>query len=382
MAARDLFSSQTTSESTCSTAGSPTTQETLTVTAGNQTASTDYWLFFSALLTSASTSLMSNVYFKDGSTTIGQGAYECKDTVDYAQWFHFEKYTSAGTPVDKTWTIQHDPEATGTSKAKNSKIALLKAHSSDQYTENDSAQTLSASYANKLTLTFTPATSGDYLIIAQAYSGDNDAFWCKLNVNSTDYAERQVIGKDTDDRLWWGTMLKATLAASSQSIHISCKNDSTTATVKYLRILAIRLDTLEAQYYSDSLAEQSYATDSNYSNALTVTQTPNPAKHIYFGTSITHTRNTANQSTAKFAKGATAYSESIREAVGTNTLDGWNVLDFFVETPSASSTSWTIDHKRSAGTTYCRHAAIALLQTEAYTPPPPSSSGMGCLMAA
>jgi hypothetical protein len=188
-----------------------------------------------------------------------------KQFEDATDWYHFSatKYVtlSAGShDIELEYKTDGD---TGTFR--NTRIVALEmAIPEDQYAENEDAVTSSGNPAPETTaatMTFTPSSSGDYLIIASAnvfHDNVQDSVWGRLYVNSTVYGETILEVDDTQERQNFGMIKKVTLDSSSHTIKLTVQNHddaATTASMNHSHIAAIRLDTFSESHYNETEAQ-------------------------------------------------------------------------------------------------------------------------------
>jgi hypothetical protein len=191
-----------------------------------------------------------------------------KQFEDPLDWYHFSavKYLtlSAGShDIELEYMTQGD---TGTFR--NSRIiAIEMTIPSNQYTENDDTVTSSGNpppETTATTMTFTPFSAGDYLIIATAnvfHDNNADSVWGRLYIDSTLYGEMLIEPDDVSERMNFGVIKNITLDASSHTIELTVQNDDsgTTASMNNARIAIIRLDTFSEFHYNEAEAQNAGA---------------------------------------------------------------------------------------------------------------------------
>ena len=175
MAARQAFSHEDLSEDSTTTSGSWPTTATFTFTPD---ASSDYWIFFSCLFANGSGTAAhygeASVYHDQGATSVGYWAHRSQETSSPQDWcsvFCVHKSTFGASPGAQDYIVSINSSHAGdTTKIKDIRFLAIKADAADQYAVQDaSASTTSTSYTTRTTLTFTPASTGDYLLISSAY---------------------------------------------------------------------------------------------------------------------------------------------------------------------------------------------------------------------
>lgn len=362
MASRDVFYSG----GSGSTATTRAQAHSYTFSSGNQKASTDYLVFFYIESLNNNTTANHQTYFEDttGAVDLADFSIEDKDATDYTSVSWFTKWTSAGTPVDQTWAIDVESDS-GTVTYTNPKILVIEMHADDEYQATDSASSISAtSYTTVETLSFTPGSTGDYLIMgACSIESGTNVFNVKLDHSSTAYSEGAIGGKDSEDIPHWVGGMKLSSLSGAQSITLQAFRSAGSggSNFKQRRIVALRLDTFDNHYYAESRSESS-TTSATYVNKLTNSHTPLNKAHVYFAGALGSSKNTSDSVHMRFQKDTTDYGENVRE--GATAATYWPFLDFYSETPAASTMDLNIDYHQRGGTAYIKDAWTVSLQTE------------------
>lgn len=339
-------------------------------------ASTDYYLLASAALDNNSTTADSrfNLFNSTDTVTIAECNIESQEAatpVDKFPVFALGRYTSGGSPSATTFQARYSSESTNTSGIEYTRIAAIKTATGDQWAASDTDSTVSSStWTTKTTLSFTPATSGDYLIIAYAeLASDSTAFYAQARLNynngTTIYGESGLHNQDTTNYMPWGTMVRLNLAASSQSFVIEFKNASTgTSTIRKARILALRLDQFDANYYADSLS-RSTTTSGSYQDKVTLTQTPAEGFHLVIGALEGDGQSNTVSHYQRVIEGSDVLQESAIEN-DTDSVDKYPFMVFARRHLTAVSTTWKTQFRsETAGTTVAQaDAAISVLQLD------------------
>lgn len=150
--------------------------------------------------------------------------------------------------------------------------------------------TTSASYAAKCTLTFTPGTTGDYLILCSGRAKIDTTsrkLWIKAVHSGTDYSECRMRVGHVDDLRPWCSMFKLSGLSGSQTITIEVKPNTGGDRVDLVQgeIYALRLDTFPAYYYAENRAQQTSPSTTAWTTAVTTGSiTPNPQSHVLIAT--------------------------------------------------------------------------------------------------
>jgi hypothetical protein len=255
------------------------------------------------------------------------------------------------------------------SKIKDARILAIKADAADQMVEATGwSSSSSTTYQTKATLTWTPASSGDYLIIAAAQiAGDSNgsAVYFQLNhvTGASVYGNKIWYCTDGWDNHPFAAMAKLTLAASAQTFRAEYKTGTTSvlAWVGDARILALRLDKFEASYFASNYGVQA-TTSASYQDFLTLTQTPQAVDHAIIAIGAYNPASTTVSGYAQALQGDISLSEVVKESQNTA---GYQYLGIITkQTLGAATTTWKWQTKaETAGTTVnADEFAIAVLQ--------------------
>ena len=167
-----------------------------------------------------------------------------------------------------------------TAKIRDARIVAYKVEDYHAAVSDTESSTSSTSYQDKTTLTFSPESEGDYLIIATAdlsEESSSHSVYAQLTYDGSSQGEMlreptYYSGSYPKHFYTYATMRKLSLDTSSHTFKIQYKteNSSYDAYIKNARIAAIRLDDFE---YSESESESS-TTATSYQDKTTLTFTP------------------------------------------------------------------------------------------------------------
>jgi len=277
----------------------------------------------------------------NGTSTWQELIYRIKDTTD---WYPFCALKRVNLPASsQTLKIQYAISATtATAKIRNARLYAFSLSGQYAESEAESSWNTNTNWQDKVALTFTPSTSGDYLIIATANYGGS----------STDYSTLLQFLKDssvqagptretsaTEARYTFGVMRKINLDATSHTFKIQYKTENTanTARINYAHIVAIRIDQFSNNYYAESEGESAPAASNTTYDKVTNTYTAQAADHLIIGS-------------ISYKAGSTSYS------VGVKLLQGGTV-----------DQSLLVEHKDSTDYESCFMMAKASLSAGSVT---------------
>ena len=172
----------------------------------------------------------------------------------YSCWAHISKENL--TAQSHTFKIQYKTDSAGTTYIKDARItaALATDLGDQQYAEDPSeSRNSSTTYVDKLTLSFTPSTRNDYMVIAAGLGRQENlghAFYANLDIDGTSYSEFIFAATDRDIYRAFHFVTKVNLTAASHTFKLQFRTgtegSSTEAFCKDARILIIKANTLES----------------------------------------------------------------------------------------------------------------------------------------
>lgn len=374
--ARTYFSASSTGESTNGTT-TYTDKVALTLTAAQQAATTDYYIFWSALLgnaTSTTEDMKVRLFNDTAAAALQELNIEQQDTSDYISVGGCIKWTSAGTPADNTFSIEFACETNDTILIKEARIVILKKETGDEYAESTGLSTYSvdAAWQTKVALSFTPGSAGDYLFVPSAainFSSTSNFVGARLFDGSTAHRTLNFSVKDTATFGPFFSIYKAAALSGAQAWNLEYQRPGLgTASIKQAALTALRLDTFSTAQYAESNAVSTTASAS-YQDKTTLTFTPTVTDHLLLSSS--HLGN-ATISVSVFARvdkgGAALQVEMLKENAVADTTAPLRDQHFLthLEELTASSTTWKTQWHQESGATNAaiEQSAIAVLGLE------------------
>jgi len=372
MPARQSFYLESLAESS-TTSTTPQVKATLTFTPD---ASATYWLIASgAFVCTAAGRATIAVHHVDAAVDLllqGGQVKESSSPLDWIPYFGIARLSFGSAPGEQSIEVRYASESDGdTTKIRDARVLVIKADAADQFAASDDEwQTASTSYQDKTTLTFTPESAGDYLVIgnaSMAMDAANTAMRGRLNhtTASVTYGDRVWYARDA----WWfqpfAVMEKLTLGVLSQTFKLQFRSNSgTLCYYRDARILALRLSAFEGHAFTSNQAAQN-TTSASDSDVLTLTQTPAAVAHAIIAIGSFNTASSTVSGYLNFARDGTNQTEFVREGVNAAAYLHAGVVQR--QTLVAGSTSWKWRARaETAGTAVnLANLAIAVLQLEA-----------------
>lgn len=371
MAYRDHWSAEGLSEIT-NTTTTYSDLVSLTHTAANQVASADYVLFWSAAGKINVTTVDYNLrLLKDGSPAVlvNNEQSEVASPEDYDAQGGMLFYTAASTPVDVAFKIQLAVEtATNTGKAKDGRLNILKLGANDKFaTSVTRVTTTSGTFQDSAcTITFTPPSSGDYILIATALMDVNPTTGSakfRISDGTNLSGEMGLRGiKDTTSRTAGMIIWRQNAVSGSKTYTVqynSDNGDGATVGISEMRLLILRVADFDAVHF-DALGADSAGTQTTYTTLVSETFTPSGNDHFTLASWRFGNDTNTISSYVQFLDGSDVVAESIREP--TAAAGRWMGLGARIATYPASSRTMAIQRKSEtsgASTNVIEGAAFA-----------------------
>ncbi len=210
--------------------------------------------------------------------TFQESHFNPNATADYAAFGGLAIESFGASPGEQTYKTQvASSDNSSTHTAKNHRIIAIRKETGDQDAADDSSSNATGSFQDKLTKTFTPGSTGDYLILASLdvtwFSGDFPEL--QLLVDSTVYGLVRPDNFAAANRHSWAVVAVVNLDNTSHTLKIQYKraNGSATVSVANARLIALRLDAGFEDYFSDSDPTLATTTSTTYQDRSVVTQT-------------------------------------------------------------------------------------------------------------
>jgi hypothetical protein len=252
-----------------------------------------------------------------GASTCQELIYRVKDTTD---WYPFCALKRVNLPASsQTLKIQYAiSDTTATAKIRNARLYAFSL--SSQYAESEGESTsTSTTWKDKVTLTFTPSTSGDYLIIATANLGGSSTYSSTLvqliQDGSTVHAGPIKEPSTSGARYTFGVVRKINLSAASHTFKIQYRTESSgkTAYIGYAHVVAIRVDQFSNNYYAESEGESAPASSNTWYDKVTNTYTAQAADHLIIGSILYKAGSESYSVGLNLLQGGTAAQEPLVE---------------------------------------------------------------------
>ena len=315
------------------------------------------------------------LYHVEADTVLSEQAVqrqEASSPQDYFPFFTSLGSASAPRRASRTIILQYYSSNAGdTTKIKDARLLAIKADAADQYATTDAIDNNGGdtNYQTRTTLTFTPATTGDYLVLACcSLSADVNGAELKAQLNyvtgSTSYGDKLLHVKDDVEMNNFAWMEKLNLSNSSKTFRLEWKSVAgELAWIGYARIAALRLDKFDNHYFASNQSVQN-TTSNTDTDFLTLTQHRWRCSMRSSRLPIATPRRPRSPATSIFTRGAPS-QEWNRESPGAAGYFSAGLAQR--ETLSAVSTTWKWRARaETAGTTVnVGNLAIAVLQLEA-----------------
>ncbi len=303
-----LTSSQTTST---------TYQDKVSISFTPQTTA-DFAIIATAEVQGSSTSYQAKAQLTVNSTTYQELAYRVKDTTDWYPFDGLKRLTLNGGTNYEVKIQFCTNNAAGTANIRNARLLILSLQS--EYAESEGlSTTTSTSWQDKATLTYTPPSSGDYLVIATAnYRGSSTNYdvYVQLTQDGTTITSsngRPGTGT-TANYYTFGVMRKVTLDTSQHNFKIQYRSSSTSGTsgVNYAHVVAINLSRISSAY-AESETESSPPAAGQWTDKVVNAYTADGGDYVMMGSVSYKSGSTSNSVGIDFQTDATSRQSELVE---------------------------------------------------------------------
>jgi hypothetical protein len=377
MAARQSFYVESTGESS-TTGAAWADKAVLTFTPD---ANSDYFFIASATYTAKSTSARGEARLFDSTNAVELGSEtrsSLRNSSDYTPYCASGKVSYGASPGSQTVSIQYGLGSSGGTPhyIQNAAIVAIKKGAADQYAESVGTSTAStASFVDTASVTFTPASAGDYLIVATAeynVGATNKQIEICVDVDGTLISDHQIRADNTTPWFPWATQAKVTLSNASHTIKVKfCEQGGggTTMSLRQVKLIVLSCGAFDNVYYAESRADQN-TTSGTYQTAVTLTTATQAVNHLLLASSLHSVNSGTQQAKARTTEGGSAIMGEMFagiQAASTTVLITHPYFQLRRETGPGSTTSWTVDYAKVSGAaqTDIYDAAISLLQLDA-----------------
>lgn len=288
------------------------------------------------------------------------------------------KWSSPGSSGTRQFDITHAPgNSADTIGSDEIFLMVMKKDSTDQYAENLTADSrTSSTLADRATLTFTPGSQGDYLILFSAEVGGiitattNGSCRSLLDIDGTEYFDTVdgYFASTASARPTWAGALVVNLTAASHTIKIrySSPDNTSTANIRNTRILAIRLDTF-GQSATDQDATEQSTSSTSYQSAATAALTAVATEYMNLGTGLFRYSTSARAGQVEVDMAGTTRSVLSAVQLGGGTRYS-SYIGFGYDTLVAGSRTLDVKWKASNGsdTSYIKNAFAGMFHVPGY----------------
>ena len=350
-------------------------------------AETRYLILWSATLRSpesAGTACIVQVRH-DGSVIAGEIRQENKDGGDrYMSGgaYVMPAEASPGAPPSTTFDIQWKSTDTNFDAIISDatmialKIRENETNQDEEVSDDSDTSTNSTSFVDKVELSFAPDTAGDYLLICSCEHRSNSvitAIEARVTVDGVARGLRTWIAEFQSTWTTYVMTARVSLAEGSRSIKIQHRSNSggaVTSRMQNARIIALRLEKFQFNYYAEQLTADS-TTNTSFTEFLTLSATLAANDHLVFLNSINGVTSQSISVETQYTEDDASVSpteevqerRSELEAHNTNMTKGLCDWAFWKKTYTGAQVRWDIDYRveNAAATAHIDDATIAVV---------------------
>ncbi len=344
-------------------------------------ASTDYFIFPSAIINCASTVLDVEAQLLDvtnSNTVVHIANMEANDAGDYFAYGGCHIYQEGASPATQQFDLQYRVESAGTTvNIRDARITALEVSANSYWSRYRTAATFTGTGWNPNTpadLVFNPGATRNYTIYAMCtYHGYTNAQTLKLRmkINSTTYEEWNTHTKDTaSNYCWMSQPQRLALNSGTNTISLEIERSGTTADIRECTIIAICDDDYLNVYADIDDTADTTSSTSWVDKGASVTFTAENKPHLIIWQAGHNTGATNYQSEFRLYDGTTGYSADSREFDdGTKALE---IPYFGIMAPTLAASSHTFklqaQVENASNTTGIDESSVVVFQaTEAST---------------
>lgn len=245
----------------------------LTLTA-SLTSGKKYVVFISLEIFDSGSAPVVTLFERASNTTMWVVYRGRRDATDYWNQGGFAVWEAGSTGTfnfDLKWKRAF---ATGTNYVRNVRMVLMELGSNDQYALASDLVTSSTSYVDGCTLTFTPPSTGDYLVLAGAFLyNSRPGIHLLLDDGSTTVSplEDKAMQTSLGGTFWTAGQVR-NLTASSKTFKVRGRTFSGSSTISVPRILALRVDDMHRVQYAQDNTDNA-GTNTSFTNVLSLSAT-------------------------------------------------------------------------------------------------------------
>lgn len=347
---------------------------------GTPTASSDYLWFWSQDLFTGSTGIrgFTDIHLNGSSIFTTRPRWLPNTNEEYSSMGGMFRTQAWASPSPIRVSLRMDTENPGSVNLRNSRLSYVRMGADDEYTESIARQTTTSATAQTMaTLSFTPPSSGDYIIIASFNIDLVNASNVRYSVELTDEAgntttEVEMRPLDNTSREPMMLILPCTGLSGAKNFKLKIRESgsgSTTIGISEIRMAAIR-NSRFASVNSILLTSASQSTSTTFNDALTHTVSPS-GDHLLLACWAIGMDSTSIPGGARLLDDADTVNECLREGQTSLVGDGLPGVGHRLKEYAGGSIAQAIQ-KRSVGAAddvqvQAGCAAIVLFKLEGLT---------------
>lgn len=358
--------------------------------------STDYHLLWSAQFDLSLTSNNGRHRLRDDTagSTLANPIHRAPNTIDIMSVGGIARWTSGPSPGTQTFSVEHSVDTSSmTLGTADAYLMAISADATDAFAESTgSSSTTSSMLSDKVALSFTPGSAGDYLVVCSCEingvipASTNGAGRVLLDVNGTQLFDTidGYFAQTSGQHASWCHGAVVNFAAEPQVIKIrhAASDNATTAQIRQARILAMRLDSFPAGHTAQNSARQS-TTASSPQMAAGTTFTAHDRDYLLIGTALIDHSTSASTMETRVNRDGAARSAFKRRQVSSSGSRRASYVALGYDTLAAGSRTISLDWWRtSSGTASVTDAfigAFLLDAADAETQAPAAMAGLSGL---
>jgi hypothetical protein len=325
-----------------SSTASTTYQDKISISFTPQITS-NFTIIATAEVQGSSTSYRAKAQLAVNSSTYQELVYRVKDVTDWYPFCGLKQLTLNGGTNYNLKVQFCTSNVAGTAYVRNARLLVVSLAS--EYAESEGLSTTdSTSWQDKATLSLTPSTSGDYLLIATAnYRGSSIYRDTKIRLIQDDtIVHADTIGRpgaDTTSSYYtFAVMRKVSLDTSTHSFKLQyCSSGTATAGINYAHVAALKLSQFDSNNYAEDENESAPAASNTWYDKIANSYTANNGDYVTLGSILYKSGSTSNSVGLDFQTQATSAQSPLIEHRDVTTYES----SFFMTKQSLATGSVT-----------------------------------------
>ena len=336
----------------------------------------DYLLLHCTTLSNSSTSYTTSYRLMRNDTELCNRAYTPEEAGDYVP-FCCHKVMSLTGSTEYTFKMQFmTSNAGGTAYLRDGHILVVQVSDYHYVEANTENSTISTTYVDKATLTFTPSSAGDYLVLGSCQMKMDDAsypFYTQLVHGVTSQGEVCRQPSAANEYRAYTIMRVISFDSGQQTLKIQFKtgNASGAAYIEHAHITALRLSDLGIDANTTEAEIESTNKTTTYADKATLTFTPSPDQqgdYLILGFCLLNGDKTIKKAYAQLEQDGTPHGERSFRPTATTDYIPFVILEKYRTSPGSHTFKIQFKSESTAMQVACKNARLLAIKVNTLQP--------------